>query len=540
MKKINFLNLIFSILLSISIHLGITIEKNVDFFIKDFHVNGIFVLKVILLSGFIYFLLKGLFFLFDKIPLSKKEFVLNKKKIFLIFLGIFFTGMLYLLVFYPAVCLNDTLFMLYGPLYRGNPIIYAIFMSLLFLSLKVLVGSTVAIFIMSAIQVFLASIILTYVVVWFYRTFHYRILTIVLILYYAFLPIVTCYNVALNKDGIFSLVVLLFFVFLYKIVESKGKILTKKKFLFDLLFVSCFVMYIRNNGFLLIFPTLIVVCIIYGFQKYRKQSIILLTFILLLSFVPGVVLNLLHVDSFKREWYAVPIQQVCYVVKYHPDRLTDADYEILSKFIKDPQKTISNNYDVYTVDSIKFLKSFNYKKFDQYSKEFLLLWIRKFPNNISSYIKSYLLNSYDMWFVRELDKSQSVFFTVSNFGVLKNKRIYQKRLFPSMIQKKLTSFYNLSTTYLNPAGCFVLLIIIILYALERKKKEVLILSSPLLFLWFTLMLASPYSSALRYMAPYIYILPIIMLYTFIITRKDDENGLSRKSKKKFFKERRKS
>ena len=76
-------------------------------------------------------------------------------------------------------------------------------------------------------------------------------------------------------------------------------------------------------------------------------------------------------------------------------------------------------------------------------------------------------------------------------------------------------------TYFNPAGCFILLLITIMYALYRNKKEILLLSLPLLFTWLILMMVSPLSSALRYMAPYIYILPILMLYTFKITRNND-------------------
>ena len=531
MKKINIIQLIFSILLSITIHLGMVIEEDVNYFINNFHVDLFFILKVIISSIFIYLFIRELFYWLDQIPFRKRKIDLSQKKIVLIFLSILIMAIIYLIIFYPAVYLNDTPFMLYSPIHRGHPVIYGIFMSILFFSLIPLVGSTVAVFIMSIMQAVLASIILTYVIVWFHRKFNHKILTILLICYYVFFLIVTCYNVALNKDSPFSLMILLLFVFIYEIADTKGKVLAEKKFLFKLLFVSCLAMYIRNNGFHLVFSTLIVVFAVYGFKKYRKQCIIMLISILLLSFVPSIVVNLLHGDRLKREWYAVPIQQVCYVVKYHPERLTDDDYKVLSKFIKNPKKTIYDNYDVYTVDMIKYNKNFDYYKFNRYSKEFLLLWIRKFPSNISSYTKSYLLNTYHMWFVHKLDKSQSVFASTTTIGVALDKQIYHKELFPRNIQEKLVSFYYNHCTYLNPAGCFVLLIVVVLYALERKKKEVLMISSPLILLWFILMLVSPYSSALRYMAPYIYILPIIMLYTFKITRKDDKNELFKKSKK---------
>ena len=49
------------------------------------------------------------------------------------------------------------------------------------------------------------------------------------------------------------------------------------------------------------------------------------------------------------------------------------------------------------------------------------------------------------------------------------------------------------------------------------------------------MLGTPLSSALRYMSPYIYILPIILLYTFKVTRENDLDGSRKKSKRKLSK-----
>ena len=531
MKRINILNLIFSIFLSISINLKLVIDKNLDYFIKKFHIDIMFIIKVILLSILIYFLLKVLFLLFDKIPLKNKKLILDKKKTILIFISIFITSMLYLIVYYPATFLNDTLYMLYGPLHRGSPIIYGIFMSILFFSLKSFVTPTIAVFIMSIIQAIVASIILTYVITWFNKRFNNEILTIILICYYVFMPIIASYNIALNKDSPFSLMILLFFVFIFEIVESKGKVLTDKKFLLNIFLASIFASYIRNNGLFVVLTSLLIVFSIYGFKKYRKQSLIVLSLVVMFSFVPPIASKLLHAEHLKREWYTVPIQQVGYLGKYHSNRLTDEDYKVLSKFINNPKKTLKKHYDVFTVDELKFNKNFDRYKFNDYSKEFLHLWISKYPNNISPYTKSYLLNSYHLWSINKFDRSQSVIYGTAVFGIKKSRHIYHKEILPKNIQEKLLRFYYKTCVYLNPAACFILLLIINLYALERKKKDIVVLSVPLLSLWFVLILGSPYSSALRYMAPYIYILPILMLYTFKITRKDVRNGLSRKSKK---------
>lgn len=530
MKKINVLHLIFSIFLSISLYLKIVIDKNLDYFINKFHIDMLFIVEVTLLTCLIYYLLDKLFYLIDKIPLKKSKLVLNRKKIFLIFLAILTMGISYLIVYYPAVYLNDTLFMMYNPLTRGHPIIYGVFMSITFFALKALFTPTITVLIMSIIQAIIASIILTYVIIWFNKKVNNKILTILLICYYVFLLIIACYNVALNKDTPFALAILLLFVFIYEIIESKGKILTNKRFLINLFIVSAVAISVRNNGIYVILLSLIIVFSAYG-KKYKKQCLSFLSLIIIFLFIPAIVSKTLNAQQLKREMYAVPIQQISYLVKYHPNRLSKKDYQLLEKFIDNPKKNLANNYEVFSVDRVKYDNSFKDKKFNKYSKKFLLLWISKFPKNISSYTKSYLLNTYHLWSINKLDKSQSTFFSTSFIGAEVSKHIYHEELFPKDIQGKLTHFYYVYCSYLNPAACFFLLLIINLYARKHKKKEIIILSVPLITLWLTLMIASPYSSALRYMSPYIYILPILLLYTFKITRKGVKNGLSRKSKK---------
>ena len=539
MKRIKLLNLLFSFFISISINLKLIIDNNLNYFIKHNIINFTFIMKIIGITILVYFILELLFYLLDKVPLKNKELNLNKKKIFIIFICIFIPSMIYLLSHYPGVYLNDTMFMIYSPILRGAPIIFSLFLAASFHILSNFFGNFNAIFIMSTTQVLIASIILTYIVYWFNNKTHNKILTILLILYYVLTPILANYNVALNKDTPFALLILLFFTFICDIVESKGKLLSDKGILILLVAISCLSICIRNNGLYIAIISILLLFIIYGIKNYKKECSIVLILIILFSFLPVVLVNVLHAEKLKREYYGVPIQQVCYLVKYHPDKLNKKDYNTLSKFIKDPKKTIPEKYDVYTVDSIKFQEEFDSDKFNKSSKEFLSLWIRKYPSNISSYTKSYLLNSYHLWSINKLETGQSTFRAASMDGP-QGEEVYNKQILPQKIQDSLLKFYDKYNTYLNPAGCFILLLIINLYAYYRKKKDIIIISIPLFVVWFILMLGSPQSGALRYMSPYLYILPIIGLYTFKITRKDDKHGLSRTSKTKLSKKRKRS
>ena len=532
MKRINWLILITSIFISLSFNLKFAIKKGLDYFVNDFHINFVFIIKTTIISIIIYFILYLLFKLLDKTKLNNKKLEITKTIKIKIFILILIPSLVYLIVHYPAVYLNDTNFILYSPIYMsyGHPLFYGIIMSLIFFSFKVFFSPSISVFIMSIIQALISSIIITEVIVWFNSKIKNKLLTIILILYYFLPPIIANYNIALNKDTPYSLMMLIFFVLIYEFIETKGKILLEKKYLIKLIIVSIITIYIRTNGIYVIIPTLFILFIVYGLKNHIIRYISIIVLIIVFSLIQTITIDLIGVAYLKREMYAVPIQQICYMVKYHPNELSNKDYRLLSKIIKKTKKTINKNYNEYEVDNIKIHNNFDDKAFNKYEKEFVILWLKNLPSNLSSYTKAYLLNTYHLWSIDKIDKTQSIIEIASVVGIKEDKRIYNKAILPKPIQDIFISFYKIFNTYINPAGCFILLLITNTYALYRKRKEVVLLSLPLLMTWLVLMIASPMSSALRYIAPYIYILPIIMLYTFKITRKDVKNGLSKKSK----------
>ena len=133
---------------------------------------------------------------------------------------------------------------------------------------------------------------------------------------------------ALNKDGPYSIMFLLFMTLYYEIIESKGKVFSDKKFLLKLIIVSVITSYIRNNGIYIIIPSIIIVLIVFGIKKYYKNVLITLFIILSLSYIPSFISKLYKVEYLQREKYAVPIQQISYLVKYNPDRLSDDEYDL--------------------------------------------------------------------------------------------------------------------------------------------------------------------------------------------------------------------
>ncbi|MBQ8193455.1 MAG: hypothetical protein IJZ46_05240 [Bacilli bacterium] len=520
MKRIKWFNLIFSILLSLSINLKVVVNKSLDYFIKEFKFDFNFLINNIILSVIIYFILLFIFKLLDKIKIKNSNLFIDKNKKILVFFSIFITTIIFLLVYYPGVYLNDTYYMLYGPIKfsNGHPLFLNLTWSILFFTLKIYFSSSFSIFIMSFIQSIISAVVLTYIVVWFNKKIKNKTFTILLILYYIFIPIVSNYNMALNKDSIYTLMFLLFLTLYYEIIETKGNILSNRKFIFKLIIVSIFMMYTRNNGFYIIVPSMVVLLFVYGIKKYYKSILSFLVIISVLSFIPTCISKSFNVEYLKREKYALPIQQVCYLVKYYPDKLDKSDYDLLDKIIINSRETISNKYNVYKVDDIKFDSNFKDAAFNKYEKEFASLWLNKMPNNIDSYLKSYLLNNYHLWAIDELVKKQSVILEASITGLPKEHQVINKRILPKGIHNFLSSYYETFTTFFNPALSFIILFLFNVYSLYHKNKKLVIFSFPLTITWFGSLIVSPLSSALRYMAIYIYMLPIIIFLILKETR----------------------
>ena len=533
MKKVSYPILLLSFFISLSINLKIIIVKSLDKFINNFHIDFCFIGKVVILCLVLYFLFNILFKIIDKITLIESNVLLTNK--FIIFIILFIPTIIYLLSHYPAVYLNDTIFMLYHPISKMNPVIYGMFMSIIFFSLKVFFNSTITVFILSIIQSIISCLILTYAIFWFNKKVNNKVLNIILICYYSFLPIIANYNMSLDKDTPFSILMLLFFIFVFEIIKSKGNIITNKRFLIKFMIICSLCIFVRRNGIGIVLITSIILFIKYGIYNQKKYWISIILFLLLLPGVENIALKHWDRSYNKSEAYAIPIQQISYLAKYDSDKLSNNDYKLLSKIIKNPKDNLKKDYNVYSVDDIKFSEYFDKDKFNKYEKNFLGLWIRKFPNNISSYTKSFLLNDYHLWSISKLEKRQSIFSVASISFVDKEEQIHNKRILPKNIYNYLIKYYDIFNTYLNPAGCFILLIITNVYAYTRGKKEILLISIPLIVLWCVLILGTPLSSALRYMAPYLYILPIIILYTFHITRENDVDENKRKSKKELSK-----
>ena len=516
----NIIQVIISFFIGASLYLKYLIGYDGKYpskFINTFHFNFKFFIVVIVLGSFIFLLMKLLFYFLDKIKVSKKEDAFNSKKLIIwSFVGIFISGILFLLVHYPGTGINDTLIIIESPIGTSgqHTLFYNLFIGVLYrVFFKILGSSNLAFFMTSVSQLIVIDFIITTFIYWFNKTFKNKKCTLILLTYYVLVPIISNYNTVLLKDSLFGAVCLLLIPILYEIITSKGKVITDKKFIISSFIILLLTIYIRNNGLYVVIFTLFILLIVY--RKYWKYIISLLLVLVVLSKVPSI---LVPTTELFQEKIGIPIQQISYVVKNNYESISEEDKKYLNKILD--KEEVSKNYNPYTVDTIKWHKDFDRMYLNKTSGKYLKTWFRILTNNFEGYVKSYLLTTYELWSFEKFNPVQSRFLNINDSDYSGNyfDGLDNKRILPKFIHNALSNFYDKTTVYFGTGSCFIILLVFSTYLFSKKKKLVLLVL-PFIGIWLTLMISAPIAYALRYMSAFVYSLPVIMMMGIIMVTK---------------------
>ena len=506
-KQNNIFTIILSILLGISFSLKKLIKS--DLFISNFKITTL-ILWSIIFTIISFLIINAILYSLEKIKLKTNMFK-EKKLLIISFLVIFLSGLLFLVVHYPGVGFYDTFLILDHPVAAApqHPIFYNLLIGIPFRILRLIFKDINFIyFLISLGQLILCSCILTYIISWFNRTIKNKLFTIILLLYFSIIPIVSNYNMMLIKDSLFGIIFIFYIPLLYELIKSKGKILDNKKYLICLGITLLLTTLLRNNGIYVIMFTMIILTIFY--KKYYKKLIALLLIVIILSHIPNLFIKN---KILFQEKVGIPIQQIAYVVKYNENSISKKDKDYLNKLMD--LELIKEKYDYSIVDPIKWDASFNSNYLDKTKTKFIKTWFNIMKNNFSNYVKSYLLMTYNLWAIDKYNPSQSRYLTLDVKGYVNRSDTFTElkntNILPERINTKLKEFYDYTTIYVGNGLLFYTMLLISLYAFINKKKELIILFLPIIGVYLTLLISAPISYALRYMSTYLYCLPILIL-----------------------------
>lgn len=388
-----------------------------------------------------------------------------------------------------------------------NPVIHTLLIGGLFKFGHLIGNVNIGMFIYTLIQVFIVIGVFSYSIYYMYKKEFNKKLILTSLLLFAFIPVFPMYSITGVKDVIFSSLIFLYIIKLYDFIKYSNN----KKDLIGLLIVSIFIILFRNNGIhtlLLSFPFLLFI------NKFKKE--VLMVFIILLLFNYTYTKGLLPILNIPgtsiREGLSIPFQQTARTVKYHSNKISESDKEVIDKILG--YEDLGRRYRPNISDPVK--NKFNKNTTDKELKEYFNVWFKgllKYPstyvdatiNTIYGYFYPntsnwYLYNNYNTkleeagfdYKFNSLNTSREVIKGVGNY-------------FPN-----IPIFGLIVNIAINIWVCFIMLF----YLIINKKNKYIIILLPCFALLLACM-AGPVNTYFRYILPIVFSMPFLLNVLFI-------------------------
>ncbi len=350
-------------------------------------------------------------------------------------------------------------------------------------------------------------------------------------LFFALHPIMAMYSMYITKDTMFACAIS---VLVLKLLDMEDEPSVSDRAVFAL--SGIFVMLLRNNGMLI----MVLLGITALFTRRMKMKNVVLTIVIpILIFIAfrTVAYNALDIapQSFA-ESAAIPLQQTGYVIDTHTDReltdsLSEEDSEILYSIM--PYDRVRRIYELGYADSYKFDPEFDDEYFNEHKMDYLKTWAHLLPQYLPEYVLAYLAQTAGYWHYGETN-------TVATQGIWEENEVGIVRV--DIIEKVTgVSLYGLIEKLMlgmrkAPILCilssmameFYAVLLMMTFVLIRtdrsvcivsdasnnrtNRKRILVAFMPLLFLWISIMIATPAFCLFRYMFPFFILWPVIMYY----------------------------
>ena len=442
---------------------------------------------------------------------------LDKKEFYL--LGIFFilVWLPFYLAFFPGVGMHDEIYASIHPFQSANqPIMYNILLSLFYkagLFFDSHIGGTGA-FIFIAMS--LTAFAIAFVLIWLNKKNISKIVLTILVIYYAFTPIIIDYSIAAVKDRAFAVIFLLMIPVLYEITRADFKFENKNLWLFFFI-LSLLMIWVRNNGSYIFIAMVIFVFIM--MKESKKIFLKAAISILFLGMLPGFICGKNFTEA-----VGVPLQQICRVVALNKE-IPEGERNYIKNFM--PLETIKMQYNERTVDLIKWNPDYNRKFVDNNKFAFAKTWfvlLKMYPRD---YFDAWVFNTQGFWGYLPWGESQSKFgyayddeiYLASNkVGMADGFKVSQNSILPDGI-KSVLGKYVWNYSIFIPSGICLWLTIAISFILALQKKYAYIfVLLPAILCSLTLVVSAPVANCFRYTFYYVLCLPIYLLLPFMLRK----------------------
>lgn len=454
-----------------------------------------------------------------KLPQKRLKLILPNTRGLAVFF--FLCWFPFLLAFYPGTGMNDTAAMIkFGTsLVNQFPWTYVYFIHEgAKVSISLLGTAEPWLFICSLLQMGLMAFGLSFVIHRIDKLSENSYLSLLLSVFFAFTPIISNYVIAILRDPLYSLALLLMGIFLAD--HANHKIWTKSEI--KTFFWLCIgLMFFRNNGLYILF--IITALLMRGRNNEGRKKIIFafLAAAFIMCVPPKVISTIRHIPPLTQEKLAIPIQQIGRTAALN-GKITDSQQQFLEQIY--PLSDWGKSYNPENVDSIKWSRDFNRTELAFQEKNFMTVWFHIGINNPDLYTEAWMLNTFWNW---NVNLSMPDFSGQSRFGYAMtdenrkhvsagNNQVSGGNLpIPDSIKDALISWSYGHSNFLGAGFCLWMTLVLSGALIIKGKARYLWVALPTLLNTGTLFLATPVSGAFRYSFAYVLLLPFLLFLPFI-------------------------
>lgn len=525
-KKCNALNMLFSILISLVINFQIIIVKS-DYKLNFFsNVNVFkFICYFLLIFIVVLFILKLIILLYSKLNLKDTKWDYKHQKILFIisFITMVLVWSLCLITYYPGGGMDDTYTALESPIFATaiHPILFCFtfYFFTVIIGFKLFHSAIIGWALFSVFQMLIVALSISFAISFLAKRNCNKYIIIFLTLFFTLVPIYSSFSIFAIKDILFSIIILYLFLWTIKLVETDGEILHNKKYIILYVIIGTMLLLTRNNGIVTYLIMSILIFLIYRKQIKGTFLIFLLIPLIVNSSTNFLINKIYGVEHTFQESVSIPLQQLSATV-YNDGKLTKETYDFMDKLIG--INVIKKVYLNGNVDVIKFNKNFDKIYLQKNKIKFIKNWVVTLPNNFDTYVESYLLQVYHFWSIEPKAKISNMYYdTYSNPSdeyVEKIKSIYNIRsdnIFDAKWQNILENYYFTYTNFLSEGSMLWISFLLIILLIYKNGYKYLLVYMPLFTVWLSVIVATPLDTSLRYVLPFVYILPLLFSYVFI-------------------------
>lgn len=508
-----FLGVIYTILFILGnyVHKGLYLKEIIIW--KIISVESIFYFISIFpmfYSIFIYILSK-----IKKIKIIKQSNISDKQIFIFSFLTIFSVWLLYFLTFFPGILSFDSIRQFEQiilpnnfPLTDWHPVFHTFYLKFFYkIGMKIFNNVNYAVATVTFVQMILMNLVFSYVILFLKNKKVSTGFLVLVILYYAFLPIFGYYSITLWKDVVFGVITVLVVLNCYNIIENFDSLKIKDYFImiFLLLFWSLF----RNNAIYVILVMLMFSLLF--FKKHKLKFVGAFIFIIITyGLIKGPIFNKLNIKrTSNAEYMSIPLQQVARM-SWMGANFESKDIPKLNRLM--PIKHMAKNYDPSLSDYIKNANDFDIDYFNKHKKEYFMIYLRAILKNPSIAIDSHLASTIGYWYP---NNEHWVYFDniyPNILGITKNSKIKSKKI--KNIIKNISSYkIPVISLYLRIAVYFWILLFMFVILINRRGIFYVYPYIPIFGIWLSLIIASPVFGEFRYIFGVVTSFPILIILT---------------------------